>query len=115
MLYEELRHRKIFSDFRSRAARLRRHVLADTAGIGTPLMTYPLRGIGIPLVPVGSDLPKGFHDVIPPALIVQRTADRLRDERAPLAPANSAVELLDKSLVQTDVHTHAHKLTDSTR
>ena len=88
----------------------RRHVLADTAGISAPLMTYPLRGIGIPLVPVVRDLPERRHDVIPPALILQRAADGFRDERASLPPADPPVKLRDQSVVEANVHTHAHKL-----
>ena len=79
----------------SRIEKERRHVLANTAGIGAPLMAYPLRGIGIPLMPVVRDLPKRRDDVIPATLILQRSADRLRDERASLAPADLAVKLSD--------------------
>lgn len=86
------------------------HALADTASIDAPLLTYPRRGIGIPLVTFGGDLSEGHHDVVPAAVILQRTADCLRNERAPLAPADPAVELRDQSLVQTNVYTHAHKL-----
>lgn len=74
-------------------------------------MTYPLGGIGIPLVPVVRDLPKRRDDVIPPTLIVQRSADRLRNERASLAPADPAVKLRDESIVKTNVYTHTHRLT----
>ncbi len=94
-----------------RIEKKRRHVLADTAGISAPLMTDPLRGIGIPLVPVVRDLPKRRHDVIPPALILQRSTDRLRNERASLAPADPAIKLRDESIVETNVYTHTHRLT----
>src|SRR5580765_6001825 len=101
MLYDELAHRKVLrvpgrkpraqGDRRGRDKTIglaqrdpkeRRHVLANAAGDGAPLMAYPLRGIGIPLVSTVRDLPKRRHDVIPPALILQRSADRLRNERA---------------------------------
>ena len=87
----------------------RRHLLVDTASIGTPLVANPRRGIGVPLVSGVSDLSERGHDVVPSALILQRTTDRLRDESAPLTAADPAVKLSDKSLVQTNVHTHAHR------
>ena len=73
-------------------------------------MTYPLRGIGIPFVPVVWDLSERRHDVVPAALILQYTADRLRNEGAPFAPSDPAVELGDKSIVETNVYTHTHRL-----
>src|SRR5206468_10358828 len=45
----------------------RRHVLADTASIGTSLVADPRRGIGVPLVSGVSDLSERGHDVVPSA------------------------------------------------
>jgi len=97
-------------DQNGRIEKERRHVLADTTGISAALTTDPIRGVGIPLVSVVRDFPERRHDVVPAAVILQRSADRLRDERAPLAPADSAVKLSDESVVKANVHTHTHRL-----
>jgi len=54
-------------------------------------MTDPRRGIGIPHVPGVDDLSERGQDLVPPALILERTTERFCNESAPSAPANPAV------------------------
>ena len=56
------------------------------------------------------DLSERAEDVIPPPLIFESASHRGRDERAPLALADAAVQLRDQPALEVYVYTHAHTL-----
>jgi hypothetical protein len=49
-------------------------------------------------------------DVLPTALVVERTTERLGDVCAAPATADPAIELLDELVVEAYVQTHGHNL-----
>ncbi len=88
--------------------------LPDTRGIATALRRDPSSGIWIPLVlTVCKRADTGF-DVLPAALIVERTTDGLADERAATASPNTLVELLDEVVIEPYVQSHGHRLAHKT-
>ena len=84
--------------------------LPDSLRVAVSLRSDPPAPVGVPLVAAVLDRTQGSFDLIPAAVILERSAHRLRDERAPTASAHLAVEACDHFLVEVYVQTHAHNL-----
>src|ERR1019366_3301078 len=84
--------------------------LPDAADVSGTLLAHPSSRIAVPVVlGVGQRADSGF-DVVPATLVVERSPNRRRDERAALTPTNPAVESMHDFVVETYVQTHGHKL-----
>lgn len=83
---------------------------ADAAEVVVPLRLYPGGWICVPLVLALRKRPEARFDVVPTALIVERLANRRRDERAASPAPDAAVELTHQIVVQRYVQTHGHSL-----
>lgn len=75
-----------------------------------PLRSYPGGRIGVPLVLAPGERSEARFDVIPAALVVERPANRRRDECASSPAPNTTVELTHQIVVQRYVQTHGHSL-----
>jgi hypothetical protein len=74
------------------------------------LCANPGTRVRVPVVALAVDLPQRCEDVIPAPLVLESATDGLRYERAPLPSTHPTIELGDETVVQCNVHTHAHKL-----
>src|ERR1019366_2112988 len=84
--------------------------LPGAADVSGTLLAHPSSRIAVPVVlGVGQRADSGF-DVVPATLVVERSPNRRRDERAALTPTNPAVESMHEFVVETYVQTHGHKL-----
>ncbi len=92
--------------------------LPDSLRVAVSLRSDPPAPVGVPLVAAVLDRTQGSFDLIPAAVILERSAHRLRDERAPTASAHLAVEACDHFLVEVmcrRTHTIWHNGRDVTR
>lgn len=87
--------------------------LPDPLTVAVSLRSDPLSRVGVPLVAAVLDPTQDSFDLIPPAVVLERSAHRLRDERAPTASAHPAIEACDQLVVEVYVQTHSHKLAHS--
>ncbi len=83
---------------------------AHAPRVGAALTPHPPRGIGVPRVPLVSQLAERAQDVVPAPLIVQGATHGLGDECASLAPTKASVELGDEAWIEVYVYSHAHSL-----
>ena len=87
-----------------------RQRLANAGGVTAALRRNPAGGIAIPFVLTTRESAEPCFDVLPAALILERSADRLADEHAPTSSADPLVELPHELVIQAYVQSHGHTL-----
>ena len=80
--------------------------LTRATRIGVSLCLYPLRRVAVPDMTIIGDPAERAFDVVPTLFVFEAAANELRDERAALTRTNSAVELFDQDIVESDVQSH---------
>lgn len=88
---------------------------ADARCVAASLRTHPASWVLVPFVGDLGERPKTRFDLIPTLRVLQRTAHRLRDERAAPSSADSLVESAHEIVIERYVQTHGHTLAHSWR
>jgi hypothetical protein len=81
--------------------------------VAVALRPDPAGGVAVPLVLASGEGPEAGFDVFPAALVLERAAHGLGDERAALPPPDAPVEACHDVVVEAYVQSHGHKLAHS--
>ena len=79
---------------------------AGTTPVGVALGSDPLGGIVVPGMPGTGQAAERGLDLVPPALVLEGSADQLGDEGAASPATGAGVQLGDELRFELNVHTH---------
>lgn len=77
--------------------------LSDTTRIAVALSPDPTGGVAVPFVLTSREGAQAGFDVLPATLVIERSADSLRDERTTVPPSNTLVKALHQLVVKAYV------------
>jgi hypothetical protein len=87
-----------------------RQLSTDAGRVARTLRGHPAGRIAVPFVLSSRERTQARLNVVPPALVFERTADCLTDEGAPPTSTHAPIQLLHELVVQAYVQTHGHSI-----